>query len=246
MSSLQLVARKAWRQVPLWARRRIRGIPWVRKGLHQLAFFGSGSYWETRYASGGSSGAGSYGRCAVFKAEFLNGLVEQNRLESVVELGCGDGHQLTLARYPRYLGLDVSARAVELCRERFNGDSSKAFSIHDATVDAPRLQVADVALSLDVVYHLVEDDVYAAYMKHLFAAAKRVVVVYSSNDERSRQVPHVRHRRFTDWVRLNQPEWQLTAHVPNRYPLDTADGGETSFADFFVFSRVGAELLVPP
>jgi hypothetical protein len=39
----------------------------------------------------------------------------------------------------------------------------------------------DLELSLDVIYHLVEDEVFDAYMRSLFAHAGRFVVIYSSN-----------------------------------------------------------------
>ena len=54
------------------------------------------------------------------------------------------------------------------------------------------LFVADLAISLDVVYHLIEDQVFEAYMKHLFAAGKRYVVVYSTNKVMRGDAPHVR------------------------------------------------------
>ncbi|HVZ33768.1 MAG TPA: class I SAM-dependent methyltransferase, partial [Polyangiaceae bacterium] len=79
----------------------------------------SGEYWERRYGLRMTSGPGSYGALAAFKAEILNGFVRQHRIESVLELGCGDGNQLALAEYPRYLGLDVSKTAIDLCVQRF-------------------------------------------------------------------------------------------------------------------------------
>ena len=75
-------------------------------------FPGSAAYWESRYAKGGSSGVGSYGRFAEFKAEVLNRFVATHSVQSVIEFGCGDGNQLALASYPWYLGYDVSATAV--------------------------------------------------------------------------------------------------------------------------------------
>ena len=49
------------------------------------------------YASGGSSGPGSYGRLAAGKADFLNRFVEDHQIKTVLEIGCGDGNQLSLA-----------------------------------------------------------------------------------------------------------------------------------------------------
>jgi hypothetical protein len=51
--------------------------------------FSSNSYWEARYGAGGSSGAGSYGRLAAFKAAFVNAFVADNHIRSVLDLGCG-------------------------------------------------------------------------------------------------------------------------------------------------------------
>ncbi len=95
--------------------------------LKQVLFSGSAEYWELRYASGGSSGQGSYGRLAEFKAEVINNFVMERGVHSVIEFGCGDGNQLQLAKYPVYVGLDVSEKAVAMCKEKFNNDTSKLF-----------------------------------------------------------------------------------------------------------------------
>jgi len=197
------------------------------------AFAGSRDYWETRYASGSNSGVGSYGKFAEFKAEFLNAFVAEQHIASVIEFGCGDGNQLALARYPDYLGFDVSATAVAACRARHAGDASRRFQL----IDDYAGETAELSLSLDVLYHLVEDEVFERYMARLFDAATRYVIVYSSNSERGveQASPHVRHREFTRWVAAQRPAWRLLHHVPNRYPY-TGDYRTGSFADFYVFA----------
>ena len=80
--------------------------------LRHLTFKGSAKYWEDRYARGGTSGAGSYGRAAEWKAQIVNAWVRELGITSVIDWGCGDGNQLSLADYPRYLGLDRSPSAV--------------------------------------------------------------------------------------------------------------------------------------
>jgi SAM-dependent methyltransferase len=200
--------------------------------LH-LPFRTSSEYWEKRYVKGGNSGVGSYGRLANFKAEFLNDFVEQHRINSVIEYGCGDGSQLKLARYPSYTGIDVSPRAVEICRALFAADRSKRF-FHTDTVKTP--MVTDLALSLDVVYHLVEDSAFENYMHRLFDSAQKFVIIYSSNLHDATPTRHVRHRHFTSWVEQNKPQWYVTAHVANVYPYDPASPGDTSLAEFYVFA----------
>lgn len=41
--------------------------------------FNSLNYWENRYAGGGNSGDGSYGRLSVFKADFINKFIEEKK-----------------------------------------------------------------------------------------------------------------------------------------------------------------------
>ena len=197
-------------------------------------FPGSAEYWEKRYAADGHSGVGSYGRFAEFKADILNGFVARRGVESVIELGCGDGNQLSLASYPTYLGLDVSATAIAKCREIFESDESKSFRL---TSDYGG-ETASLTLSLDVIYHLVEDDVFEEHMRMLFAASERYVIIYASDsdDNRGYEGTHVRHRKFTDWISRNLPGWALVEHIPNRYPY-RGDYLTGSFAEFFIYER---------
>jgi hypothetical protein len=201
-------------------------------GRDEPAKFSSEEYWEDRYRRGGTSGAGSYGRLADFKAEFLNNFVVRHEIASVIEFGCGDGNQLSLAAYPRYRGVDVSAAAAQACMARFAGDATKEF----ATLSDYGGQRAELSLSLDVVFHLVEDDTFDAHMTSVFDAAERFAIVYASNHDEQASARHVRHRRFTDWVEARRPDFALRERVPNRYPFDPADPDNTSFADFYVFA----------
>lgn len=197
-------------------------------------FDGSKSYWESRYKEGGNSGNGSYRALAEFKAEVLNRFVAEKGLQSVIEYGCGDGNQLKLAEYPAYIGFDVSATAISLCKDIFHGDKSKFFRL----LEEYKGEKADLVLSLDVIYHLVEDNVFDAYMAQLFESANSWVIIYSSNtdDNSSNGALHVKHRRFMTWVEKNKPEWRLHELIKNRYP-DTGNNEISSFADFFILTR---------
>lgn len=196
-----------------------------------MSGFSSPAYWEARYRDGGTSGAGSYGRLARFKADFINTLVARHHIASVLDLGCGDGALLALLRVPAYTGVDVSPTTLARCRARF---PDHRFLPAEALDTAPP---AELAMSIDVVFHLVEDALFARHMQTLFTHATRFVLIYASNVDRAWPSPHVRHRRFSDHVAASQPEWALVAHVPNRYPFDPASPDDTSFADFFLYAR---------
>lgn len=208
----------------------------IRSICKRLSFPGSGDWWERNYAAGGTSGEGSYGILAEFKAGFLNKLVADENIATVIEFGCGDGNQLDLASYPRYLGIDVSQTAVQLCAQRFLGDPTKTF----LTLANYKGEKAECALSLDVIYHLVEDRVFHEYMDRLFAAAERHVIIYSTNhDESYGPGVHVRHRNFTSWVSQNAKSWNLLDRIanPHKPTASDADRKSSSPADFYIFRR---------
>lgn len=219
--------------------RHIPGIQSIYIWYSKIRFRGSRPYWESRYARGGNSGAGSYQRLAIFKAEILNSFVQTHDIQSIIEFGCGDGNQLSLADYPKYLGVDISSTALKLCVDRFHDDPKKTFGLYDDFSDRNEnnKQTAELTLSLDVIYHLVEDDIFEMHMKNLFEFATRFVIVYSSNHGGGATAGHVRHRNFTNWVLENASSWQLETKIDNKYPHDPDDPDETSFADFYVFER---------
>lgn len=200
--------------------------------LKTLIKFDSALYWEERYMQEGNSGAGSYGRLADFKAEILNDFVQKHNCETVIEWGVGDGNQLSLFKFKSYIGIDVAETVVVQNQKRFALDSTKSFYLAYAYMG----EGANLSLSLDVIYHLIEDAVFEDYMKKLFASSTQYVCIYASNkDECLGQ--HVKHRKFTDWVEKNQKNFKQILHIPNRYPYDLTDLDHTSFADFYFFEK---------
>lgn len=193
----------------------------------------SADYWEKRYVEGGNSGEGSYNRLAQFKADVINKFVEENEIKFILEWGCGDGNQLSLAKYPQYLGYDISKKAISICQKRFVDDKSKKF-LWCGDKDFVTNIKADLAISLDVIYHLVEDNVYNIYMKRLFNSSKKYVCIYSCNFDKS-HAQHVRCRRFTDYVEQNYSNWELIKYFPNKYPYNEKDPDNTSWSDFFFY-----------
>jgi SAM-dependent methyltransferase len=221
-------------------------LSWSRVTRRFLRFAGrkrefrSGDYWESRYAKGGDSGIGSYGKLAEFKANVINGVVVRNNVQSVIDLGCGDGNQLSYFRFARYIGVDVSQKSIEMCRERYGDDDSKSFHLYDS--DRLRSEAdtfrADMGLSLDVVYHLVEDEVFDRYMRDLFTVSTRLVVIYSSDTDENPpdHARHVRHRKFSAWIEANAPQWSLLEKIDNDFPYEEHGKG-ASFADFYVYQK---------
>ena len=198
------------------------------------SFPGSENYWKQRYKSGGNSGAGSYNKLAEFKAQVLNSFVIDKQISSIIEYGCGDGNQLRLSEYPSYIGLDVSPEAISQCKNIFSNDETKTFKLMDEYAN----ELAELTLSLDVIFHLVEDNVFFIYMEQLFDSSSKFVIIYSSNTEKqsSFQAAHVKHRQFSKWIENNKPEWNLIKHIPNKYPY-TGEDQAGSLVDFYIYEK---------
>lgn len=186
----------------------------------------------------GNSGAGSYNRLADYKAMIINNFIKENNIREVIEWGCGDGNQLSFAHYPQYVGFDVSQKAIEICREKFKDDNTKEF-IWCGGENFKNDRVSELVLSLDVIYHLIEDDVYEEYMRRLFDSSRKYVCIYSSNFEKQME-KHVKCRRFSDWINANlDNKWELIGSVKNKYPYLEDDPENTTFSDFYFYERKG-------
>jgi len=204
-----------------------------------IEFPGSENYWERRYKTGGTSGPGSYNRLAKYKADVLNQFVKDEGINEVIEFGCGDGNQLSYASYPNYIGLDISKSALVLCIKKYKNDPTKSFFLYNSEsfCDKKGIFKAALVLSLDVIYHLVEDKVFYKYITDLFIASRKYVIIYSS-DYDSPLSFHIRDRNFTKHVKENVKEYELIEVIKNKYPIDEKDPENTSKADYFIYKRV--------
>ncbi|MGQ5718975.1 class I SAM-dependent methyltransferase [Pseudochrobactrum asaccharolyticum] len=203
--------------------------------------FSSSDYWENRYRTGGNSGSGSYGRLAQFKGDFLNSFFSENGVKSVLEFGCGDGNQLKYMTPERYVGLDVSPAIVEKCQAAYSDNPKYDFYSID---DKPDLKKFDVTLSLDVIYHLIENEILSKYIEDLFAHSSRYVVIYSSNFDAPWPAVHVKHRNISKFIAENIKGWSLRCIVPNAFPYKADDVDNTSFSDFLIYSKAGCPCIV--
>jgi len=211
-----------------------------KRNQQKKNFKGSEKYWEDRYQQHGNSGSGSYHHLAESKAEFLNEFVLRNKINTVLEFGCGDGNQLTLAKYPKYIGLDVSPTAVKMCYNLFITDQTKSFYLYNslAFYDRAGLFNADLTISLDVLFHLVEPEIFKNYIHHLFVSSTKYVIIYAS-DYNQKEEPIYRHenrRNFTSYVNKNIKGWKLKEIIKNKYPVDKYKE-RGSLSDFYIYEK---------
>jgi hypothetical protein len=58
-------------------------------------------------------------------------------------------------------------------------------------------------MSLDVIYHIFEDDLYLKYIDDLIKTSNKYVLIYSSNYNNDKWQQHVRHRKFDEALPKN-------------------------------------------
>lgn len=188
--------------------------------------FNSSNYWEQRYRSGRDSGNGSYGKLAMFKAGIINLFIEEHDIKSVLDFGCGDGHQASFFDCQEYIGYDISKTAIEQCKKKFEVDTTKTF-----TSNIEDLKPVDLTLSCEVLFHLVEYGVFIQYLQNLFVLSNRFVIIYSSNNEGILpDAYHIKHRNFTSVVAECFPMWKFIRFIPNKYPKEC-------FSDFYIYEK---------
>jgi hypothetical protein len=199
--------------------------------------FNSKEYWEKRYLNKNNSGAGSYGCLAEFKSEIINDFLDKNNIVEFIDYGVGDGNQLKLinTKNRKYTGIDISPTIIEKCKYIFKNDSTKLFICNNEIKNTK----AELVLSCDVLYHLVEDEIYNNYMKTLFNMSKKFVIIYAKNEDLN-HVQHVKFRKFTNYINQYLQNWKLIKHIPNKYPQLKIgqNNNNTSPSDFYIFKKI--------
>lgn len=197
----------------------------------------SGEFWNEHYKNNGNSGTGSYHRLAEFKAEIVNQFITKEKIKSVIEIGCGDGNQLSLIHYNNYTGVDVSEVIVERNKKNYQNDNTKQFFCTKTEREKYINQKYDMSISMDVIFHLLEDQIFYDYMEDLFLLAERYVVIYSSNHEEYTKWSEYRHRNFISYIQEKISGWELYQYIPNRYPYKIGEEETTSASDFYIFKK---------
>jgi len=188
-------------------------------------------YWEDRYAIGGTSGAGSYGVLAEFKAEIINKYIKDNNLTSVIEFGCGDGNQLKYMNYEKFLGLDVSQTAIDICKKKFKGDKTKNFIVYNPkNFDRKLLPESDLVICLDVLYHITNDDEFEKTLQEIFSCSARFVILYTTlYKTKNNADPHIKNRNLMPYLD-KFTNYKIDAIVPQKHK-------DLSLADFVILKK---------
>lgn len=149
------------------------------------------AYWNRRYREGYDSGAGSYGEAMLRKVEWLR---ELQGVRTITEIGCGDfsfgSHLLSKIPHARYRGFDISDVIVQRNRQLYAGDRVSFYGLSGELIPP-----ADLVLCVDVLFHIADDDAYAAMLQVLRQSWRKYLAVSAYEYDGIRQ-GHVHIRKF--------------------------------------------------
>jgi len=187
------------------------------------------TYWTDRYKNGGNSGLGSYNELYVFKRDVINDIINKNDIKSIIDFGCGDGNQINEININKYTGFDIAESSINICKNKYNNDKTKKFYNYNM-INNVDIKLANLTLSLDVLYHILEDDLFIDYIKNLFNYSNNYVLIYSSNVNGLKS-NHIYSRKFTDYISNLFPNWQFIEKINQKYP-------NISSADFYLYKKL--------
>ena len=196
------------------------------------------SYWDNRYKTGVGAGSGSRGPLYEFKLRTVQDIVDKYSVKSVVDVGCGDGGQMMGLKVESYMGLDISPVAIESAQSF--ASESRLYQVISAESTAEG-KTSDMAISLDVIQHL-EDDQFAVHMDLLFRLAKKYVLIYAPNHDGAgiKLADHMRFRFFHKYIAENFKSAKHDMVVLNEYPANPQNPSSiTSFSDFYLYEIDG-------
>lgn len=159
------------------------------------------TYWNARYANGSTSGCGSEGIEAEWKREVIRTLIDVHKVESILDIGCGDGQLMfpILSEYSglTYVGLDIAKSIVDKHSSNPPPSSSKvSFECVDICSDQKPRQSFDMVLMMDVLFHVSTDSRHALMLQKFFSSFNKVGILslWNENMENVQHAAHCFHR----------------------------------------------------
>ncbi len=191
----------------------------LKKIVKKNLGFNYKDYWEDRYSVGGTSGAGSYGILAEYKANVVNEYLEQWNINSVIEFGCGDGNQLKFMNYPKYLGLDIANSAIDKCGSIFKDDMNKSFLLyHPRHFLNKGFFCADLVVCMDVLYHITDEKDLLKTLQDIFSCSSRHVILYTNIVElKTEPNSHIKCWDTLQYLKKGFPNFKIEEIVEQRY-----------------------------
>jgi 2-polyprenyl-3-methyl-5-hydroxy-6-metoxy-1,4-benzoquinol methylase len=133
------------------------------------------NYWDKRYSSGGTSGEGSIGFLRDFKWDVIEKHV--GKVSDVIDVGCGDLSFWDGRDCDKYVGIDGSEVIIQKnMLKRPNWNFVVSYSDNEMI---SMLYQADVVFCFDMLFHIMDDEVYEKTIENLARFSKKYIFIYT-------------------------------------------------------------------
>jgi SAM-dependent methyltransferase len=108
-----------------------------------------------------ASGPGSTLDATTPIRSFIERIISEYSVETIVDIGCGDWNWMSQVNLGRatYLGLDVVPETVEMNKQRFGDRQNVSFEFTNAIQQVP--PAGDLVIIRDVLFHLSNDNAFS-------------------------------------------------------------------------------------
>lgn len=140
-----------------------------KKTMDKLVQYDAKDYWEKRAKSWDEQADQVFDK---HESRVVKNLVEKQKFESVIDVGCGNGIWSTVL--PKdYVGIDIAKTNVEIAKRNFPEKKFEQVALEDAQPVAGK---ADVAFCHTILMHVTEDKIQKA-IKALKGLAKKAIII---------------------------------------------------------------------
>lgn len=192
--------------------------------------FNTRRYWNRRYQRGSGSSFEPHEGVINFETGLINEFIKKHEIKSVLDMGCGDGSVFQrLRNLPIYHGMDISSIIIARMQQKYEKDDSRMFFEPHTMPD----YYYDLVISIDTIYHLVNDHEYIDYLEKLEKKCKNYLIISSTNYNAYYGGGYIRHRAFLKDIK--DLGFKLLKKVDS--PFDTDQCG------YFVFEKLKKPII---
>ncbi|MGI8570940.1 MAG: class I SAM-dependent methyltransferase [Methylocella sp.] len=175
------------------------------------------SFWDKRYAAFPQlgSGPGSRGYAAVRKNELVRRAIQEHKITSILDIGCGDLCWLDdeIADACVYFGCDISEIIIERNTARHVGVTSPRFAVHDIAAE-PLTTTADLLICFDVLIHQIDRAKFDYALRNIVSAIRKVALVSYLTPPSLDGTPPTEAAILPEMQQLENEFADMLAHLP--------------------------------
>lgn len=183
--------------------------------------------WKSRYNKGEDSGSGSGGFLLEEKIKFLNDVIEEEDIKTVLDFGHGDLRVARGINIKDYTGIDI-----------FDPEDDFGLNLINSRFDQYDGPSADAVLSLDVLYHILgdEQDYMVRTMDKMMKKADKFLIIYAQDSRKTERFDfEFRGHLFNSrWFQYMEDQNDFELIYEQEEPFDKS----MCSAQFFVYERV--------